>query len=195
MPIPPWLNIQPSDYTSAAQAGAQLGLGARRQQFAEQTEQTQQDFEQQRLQQSAAEAAGQLALKKQGIAAAERQHAREVQLRQDMLMSNFMREQTQQSVAQAYHQAQLGLAKNRLDLEGQKLQQSTQQAAAQLTQKQQAAAYKQAHPEVTNAELMALFPGVPPNFIAAMDKTGKSGTDETITRRTNIDAAPAVPPT
>lgn len=161
--LPPWLDVTPAQFGQAAAEGQRVNL------------------ERARLQQSAHQAAAQLGLEAQRLAASERQAAMSAQIHREQVQANFQRAQSQQAMAKAYHDAQLGLQKQRLDLAGQKLQAGVQTAADQLNQKQQAAAYKQAHPQVSNAELMSLFPGVPPNFIAAMDKPATAPT-ETVTQ-------------
>jgi hypothetical protein len=56
-----------------------------------------------------------------------------MQIHREQIASNFQRAQTQAAVTQAYHEATLGMAKNRLDLEGQKLQQTTQTKAKEIS--------------------------------------------------------------
>ena len=124
MEVPPWLDVGPRDFAAAKEAGMKAQL------------------ERASLAQSAQQAAQQLGLERERLAASERQAAREALISQEQIKANFARSQTQIAVAQAYHNATLGLAKNRLDLEGAKLQQTVQAQNAALTERAKQAAGK-----------------------------------------------------
>ena len=129
---PPWLDFSPQTFAGAAEAGRRL------QQSQEQIglEGERVGLEAQRLQQSAAQSTAQLGMESQRLAASERQAAMETQIRRETILSNFQRAQTQTAMTQAYHQAQLGIAKSRLEQEGQKLRAATQEKALALADRQ-----------------------------------------------------------
>jgi hypothetical protein len=133
-------------------------------------------------------------MEQQRLADSERQAAMDNQIRQQQIAANFQRAQTQTAMTQAYRQAMIGLGKQRLQQQADNTAKTHQAAADLLTQKQQVAAYKNAHPDATTAELMALFPAVPPNYIAELNKTS-SGTTETFTRHSDSPAQAAKPAT
>jgi len=116
--IPPWLDIHPSELVNAARAGTEAAQGQERI-----------GLEQQRLAQSAGQAAAQLGMERQRLAMADKQTQMENQLRKQTLQQEFQRSQAQLEVAKAYHEATLGLAKDRLDTETQRLQQTIKQQA------------------------------------------------------------------
>jgi hypothetical protein len=129
MELPPWLNFSPQTFVGAAETGRRL------QQSQEQIglEGERVGLERERLAQSAGQATAQLGMEGQRLAAQERQAMMEAQIHRETILSNFQRAQTQAAMTQAYHQATLGIAKNRLDLEGQKLHQGVQTRAKEIS--------------------------------------------------------------
>jgi hypothetical protein len=108
MPLPPWLDTR-SDYLANSLAtGFQLGQKWR-------------------------EGNQRINLAKQQIAAKQNQTAMLYQLREDTLMANFQRAQTQAAQTKAYHDAQLGLAQRRVNIEGTKLKKGIQDKAKEIS--------------------------------------------------------------
>jgi hypothetical protein len=145
MQIPPWLDVSPSQFVQAREAGVRAGqenaqLGQQgdleRARLAQERDlegariSQQGQMEGARLAQSAAEAAQQLGLAKQRLEAQQKQTAMEFQAGQETAKQNFMLRQTQDAVANAYKQAQIGLGNQKLDLAGQKLKLDVQTVAA-----------------------------------------------------------------
>ncbi len=116
--LPPWLEARPTDTAESLTRGLQLGMEMREARDRHQMAQQQIGMEQQRL------------------AASERNTALEAQIRRETIIANFQRAQTQTAMTKAYHDAQLGLEKGRLDLETQKLEQATQEKVAALADRQ-----------------------------------------------------------
>lgn len=136
---PPWLDVKPSDFVHAANEGASAGLGAAR------------------LRQAGESEAGRLALEAQSIneraAAQEAQlseHERiaqmEAQTRKEIAQQNQLRETQQLAIQQAYHQAQIGLGKQRIDEQKAIANAKAKEAAMTYQQEQGAAQYLKENP-------------------------------------------------
>jgi hypothetical protein len=167
------LDVTPAQFGQAAAEGARVNL------------------QRQELAQHTAQANAQLGMEQQRLDASERQAAMEAQIRRETLVANFQRSQTQAAVAQAYHQATLGIAKNRLNLESQKLQQATQDKASTLADRQNYA--MSIAGGMSPAEALAKYPRAwEPGLASGVSKPGP---EETMTRHSTSDAVASKPAT
>jgi hypothetical protein len=182
--LPPWLNFSPQTFVGAAETGRRL------QQSQEQIglEGERVGLERERFAQSVSQSAAELGLQHQRLAASERQTAMEAQIHRETILSNFNRAQTQAALTQAYHQATLGIAKSRLDQEGQKLQAATQEKALALADRQNYAMAVAGG--MTPAQALAKYPRA---WSPALAATSSKTPEETITRRTEIPAIAGTP--
>ena len=145
--LPPWLDVTPSSFVQAREAGDQMGLQRARlgQEGALESARINQQgaLAMAQLHQSAAQAAASLAQKQQELEAGQKQTAVEFQAAQETAKQNFMLRQTQDAVLNAYRQAQIGLGKQRVQQEGQRIQQAVQTATAREASKVDPIAVKQ----------------------------------------------------
>ena len=130
MEIPPWLDIGPRDFAAAKEAGIRLGQGQQdidleHQKLAQSASQ----FQQQLVQQ-ARQAAAALQFRQQELAVSQKLAGMEAQVKQETIQSNLQRATTQSALTKAYHDAQLGLEQNKLDLEKQKVAQTLRTATS-----------------------------------------------------------------
>jgi hypothetical protein len=127
--IPPWLNVQPSDFVRAGSAGAEAGLGAAK------------------VALEAKAQSDQAALQAARLSQAERIANMEMQARREIAEQNRLREDQQLAIQSAYHTAQIGVAKDRI-AEQQALAEAKGRAAAnQMARNAGFAEYIKAHPE------------------------------------------------
>jgi hypothetical protein len=205
MQIPPWLDVSPSQFVQAREAGVRAGqenaqLGQQgdleRARLAQERDlegariSQQGQMEGARLAQSAAEAAQQLGLAKQRLEAQQKQTAMEFQAGQETAKQNFMLRQTQDAVANAYKQAQIGLGQQRIDQTAKKVQQDTAEKAQALADRQN---YSMAVAGgMTPAEALAKYPRAWTPALA--QATARPGPEKTVTERfEKADEIPAVP--
>ncbi len=113
--IPPWLNVQPSDFVHAASQGAQAGLEAARTRQQGQEASDRIGLESQRLALQADAQSQQADESEARLSQAERIANMEMQARKDIAERNAMRTSQQMAIQQAYHQAQFGLGQQRID--------------------------------------------------------------------------------
>jgi hypothetical protein len=118
--IPPWLDVKPSDFTEASEAGARLGEEAASRTQQGQLERGNQALEGQRFAQEAQRASVQFGLEQQRLAAEEKQQGIENQIRREALDRNFQLATSRIAVADAYRQQTLDLRKQQLQQENQK---------------------------------------------------------------------------
>ncbi len=182
--IPPWLDVTPAQFGQAAAEGQRLQLS--RAELAQRAQE-----ENARLQQSAAATAAQLGLAQQRLAASEKQMAMQSKLREEMIAANFQRAQTQSAVTNAYHEAMIGLGKQRLADTAAKTTQAHQDAALALADSQNLAMFVAGGGSI--AEGMAKYPRANPRTVSLL--RGDTGRTETVTRRTDVPATPATPAT
>ncbi len=181
--VPPWLDVTPAQFGQAAAEGARLNLS--RQELAQRGQE-----ENARLQMSAAASAAQLGMEQKRLAATEKQMAMQHQLREDMLASNFQRAQTQSAVARAYHEAMIGLGKQRLADTAAKTAQVHKDAAQALSDTQNFSMFIAGGGSI--AEGMAKYPRANPRTVSLLTRPN-AGQTENIERRTDVPAAPATP--
>jgi hypothetical protein len=117
MALPSWLDVSPAQFVQAREAGDRMRLERARLGQEGALESARIGMEGQRLAQAASAAASQLMLEKQRLAATEKQTMMENQLREETLKQNFLREQTNAALLNAYRQAEIGIAKGRLENE------------------------------------------------------------------------------
>ena len=160
MTVPEWLNVNPSSFVQAREAGDQMGLQRARlgQEGALESARINQQgaLAMAQLHQSAAQAAASLAQKQQELEAGQKQTAVEFQAAQETAKQNFMLRQTQDAVLNAYRQAQIGLGKQRVQQAAQKIQQATAEKAQGLADRQNYAMAVASG--MTPAEALAKYP-------------------------------------
>jgi len=169
--LPSWLEARPTDARDSLMAGLQLGM-----QFRE-------------VKQRHAMAQQQLGLEKQRLDASQKNAALMAQVRREGINANLQRALTQLELTKSYHDAALGLAKSRIDQEGQKIQQAksktTREAFDTVGYANAVASGKMTPLQARARYPMAKLPG----------GETKAAPEETFTRRTYIDAKPEVPAT
>lgn len=116
--IPPWLDITPETFIRAGSAGAEAGLGSARTALEAESIRTRAAQEARRLSQ------------------AEHMHALEMQTRQEIAEQNRLRENQQMAIQSAYHTAQIGIAKERVDQAAAIAAQKEREAALQFADEQ-----------------------------------------------------------
>ncbi len=162
--VPAWLDVTPAQFGQAAAEGARLNLS--RQELAQRGQE-----ENAKLQMSAAASAAQLGMEQKRLAATEQQMAMQHQLREDMLASNFQRAQTQSAVARAYHEAMIGLGKQRLADTAAKTAQVHKEAAQALSDTQNFAMFIAGGGSI--AEGLAKYPRANPRTVSLLERGTK----------------------
>lgn len=106
--IPSWLNVHPQDFVQAGQQGAETGLGVARLEQAGQQHSAQLAQEANRQRQIADYEAAQLS---------QHEHLAEMEMqaRREIAQQNRLREDQQHLITNAYHQAEVGLGRDRID--------------------------------------------------------------------------------
>jgi len=106
--IPPWLDVNPSQFVRAGQEGAEAGLGVARLRQSAQSDAARLGLEADALAQKAQSDAAHLS-QQEHIA------QMEMQARKEIAEQNRLREDQQMLIQNAYHQAEIGLGKARID--------------------------------------------------------------------------------
>src|SRR6185503_19307852 len=116
--LPSWVQVNPKDFVQAASAGAEAGLGAARTMITAR-----------QVQQEAGLAAARLSQQ-------ERIAQMEMTARREIAEQNNLREQQQLAIQNAYHQAQIGVAKDRIEAVSAIAEQKARDAAMQFADEQ-----------------------------------------------------------
>jgi len=145
MTIPPWLNVTPSQFVQAGQAGAEAGLGAAR------------------VAQEAAALKQRAAQEAARLSHAEHLQSMELQARQEIAEQNRLREDQQMALQNAYRTSQIGLGKARIAQAEAIADQKAREAALQFADEQ---GFTQ---EIAGgspvAQAMAKYPRVRPSIV------------------------------
>jgi hypothetical protein len=123
-PLPPWLQIEPSQYLKAMESGSQAGLERNRLALSAQESLQRNQLAQSEQQQQEREAAARMALAKQQQQQQAEQFSAGISLQRDRLLAEASQKQEQQSAVMALKEAQMQqqamLAANSLDAKKQR---------------------------------------------------------------------------